>query len=190
LAIRQLKKTKRDSHIAGLAIRSQVWISHACGVSPTSNPIFRQISRISPHSPDLLTHYPHSHKHPSIKPSPTFKMSDEAKPTPSADHTASAEPRVAQDETKLATNPQSTESKPTMAETATNAASTVASTATAAATGVKDSVFSMFGGGAKKEKKVEEDDVDEPSGSSKAKKADDDEEVGNIHARLRRVFDN
>lgn len=43
------------------------------------------------------------------------------------------------------------------------------------ATGVKDSVFSMFGGGAKKEKKPEaEDDADEPSGSSKAKKAADD----------------
>jgi len=40
-----------------------------------------------------------------------------------------------------------------------------------AASGVKDSVFSMFGGGAKKEKRVEEDDADEPSGSSKNKKA-------------------
>merc|ERR1712169_153653 len=47
-----------------------------------------------------------------------------------------------------------------------------------AATGVKDSVFSMFGGGAKKERKVEEDEgaKDEPSGSSKAKKEDEDED--------------
>lgn len=56
-------------------------------------------------------------------------------------------------------------------EIATHAASTAASSATAVAAGVKDNVFSMFGGGAKKEKKEEaEDGADEPSGSSKAKK--------------------
>lgn len=112
-------------------------------------------------------------------------MSDatEPKPTPSADQTASSEPRLAVDETKLATNPIGDESKeapathPTVAETVTNAA-----------TGVKDSVFSMFGGGAKKEKKVEEDDAakDEPSGSSKAKKEkdDDDDEVGFVSTKI------
>jgi Ran-binding protein 1 len=109
-------------------------------------------------------------------------MSDatEPKPTPSADQTASSEPRLAADETKLATNPIGDESKEAPATTATSA-STVTSTVTNAAAGVKDSVFSMFGGGGKKEKKVEEDDdaKDEPSGSSKAKK-DDDDEVGSL----------
>lgn len=109
-------------------------------------------------------------------------MSDatETKPTPSADQTASSDLRPAQHETNLVQNPlgdPSTEApkSASVTDTATNAASSVASTATAAASGVKDSVFSMFGGGAKKEKKVEEDDdaKDEPSGSSKAKKEDD-----------------
>lgn len=57
------------------------------------------------------------------------------------------------------------------ASTAAAAASSASTTAVNAAVGVKDNVFSMFGGGPKKEKKVEEEDVDEPSGSSKAKKA-------------------
>lgn len=110
-------------------------------------------------------------------------MSDaaEIKPTPSADQTASSDLRPAEDESKLVQKPlgdPSTEvpNNATITESATNAASSVASTATAAATGVKDSVFSMFGGGAKKEKKADEDDdaKDEPSGSSKAKKDDED----------------
>jgi Ran-binding protein 1 len=97
-------------------------------------------------------------------------MSDDAKPTPSADQTASSEPKLASDETKLATNPKSTEEEAKPA--------TITDKASEAAAGVKDSVFSMFGGGAKKEKKADEDDAaDEPSGSSK-KKADDDDEVG------------
>jgi Ran-binding protein 1 len=98
-------------------------------------------------------------------------MSDETKPTPAADQTASSEPRLAQDETKLATNPVGDESKE-----APNSNATITETVGNAAAGVKDSVFSMFGGGAKKEKKVDDDDdaKDEPSGSSKAKKADDD----------------
>lgn len=102
-------------------------------------------------------------------------MSDatEPKPTPSADQAASSEPRLAADETKLATDPIGDESKAAPATTG----STVTETVTNAAVGVKDSVFSMFGGGAKKEKKVEEGDdaKEEPSGSSKAKKDDDDE---------------
>ena len=68
---------------------------------------------------------------------------------------------------------------------ATNAASGVAGTATTAAVGVKDSVFSMFGGGAKKEKAPEAEEDQDRSGSSKAKKAaetaekeDAGEEVG------------
>lgn len=55
-------------------------------------------------------------------------------------------------------------------EMATNAASGVAGTATTAAAGMKDSVFSMFGGGAKKEKAPEEAGETDRSGSSKAHK--------------------
>lgn len=111
---------------------------------------------------------------------------------------ASSEPRLAEEETKLATNPAATEStndenpdtstkeepttndeKPaTYTDMASNAASTVASSATTAATGVKDSVFSMFGGGEKKETKVEDDAVNDRSGSAKAQKEKEDEEVG------------
>ena len=50
-------------------------------------------------------------------------------------------------------------------------ASNAASSAGTAAAGVKDSMFSMFGGGAKKEKKEDEAEGEEDrSGSSKAKK--------------------
>merc|ERR1712230_138181 len=117
----------------------------------------------------------------------TMSDATEAKPTPSADQTASSEPRLAQHETNLVQNPlgDSSSEAPTgetksstVAESAANAAASAASSASAAATGVKDSVFSMFGGGAKKERKVEEDEgaKDEPSGSSKAKKEDEDVE--------------
>ena len=112
---------------------------------------------------------------------------------------ASSEPRLVEEETKLATNPAATEStndenpdtstkeepttndeKPaTYTDMASNAASTVASSATTAAAGVKDSVFSMFGGGEKKETKVQDDDaVNDRSGSAKAQKEKEDEEVG------------
>ncbi|MCJ1442986.1 MAG: hypothetical protein MMC23_003483 [Stictis urceolatum] len=110
--------------------------------------------------------------------------------TPSADQTASSEPRLAQHETELATNPigdeSSTAEKPaTMTETATQAASAAASSAATTAANMKDNVFSMFGGGQKKEKK-EEEEVDEPSGSSKAKKEeeggeDDNEDEPDVH---------
>ena len=57
----------------------------------------------------------------------------------------------------------------TYAGMATSAAGTAAETATNAAVGVKDTMFSMFGGGAKKEakKEVDEGEVDR-SGSAKA----------------------
>lgn len=60
----------------------------------------------------------------------------------------------------------------------TGMASAATSSATNAAVGVKDSVFSMFGGGAKKDKK-EDDEAQDRSGSSKAQKAaeGEDEEV-------------
>jgi len=101
---------------------------------------------------------------------------------PSAEVAASSEPKLAQTETKLATNPQhgedsaKDESKtegaaPTVVEQATNVASAAASTVTGAASAMQDSVFSMFGGGAKKEKKDEDEDRGETSGSAKAQKA-------------------
>lgn len=106
----------------------------------------------------------------------------EVKPTPSADETASSEPRLAEEETKLATNPSSTESEAATTDdkpsTYTDMASSAAGSATAAAAGVKDSVFSMFGGGAKKEKKetTEDDAEQDRSGSSKATKEKEDED--------------
>ncbi|KAJ9658394.1 Ran GTPase binding protein Sbp1 [Neophaeococcomyces mojaviensis] len=100
-----------------------------------------------------------------------------ADPTPSADQTASSEPRLAEQETELATNPKGTQdSTEPKADDDKSTVSKVSETASAAVSGVKDSVFSMFGGGGPKEKKTEEDVKDEPSGSSKAKKADDDDE--------------
>lgn len=122
----------------------------------------------------------------------------EPKPTPSATQSASSEPRLAEHETNLVKNPlgdPSTEAPATDAkstsitEAAANAANTAANTATAAASGVKDSVFSMFGGGAKKERKAEEEDddaKDEPSGSSKVKKEDDDVSDDRTGPRLER----
>merc|ERR1712230_240065 len=113
----------------------------------------------------------------------TMSDATEAKPTPSADQTASSEPRLAQHETNLVQNPlgDSSSEAPTgetKSSTVAESAANAASSASAAATGVKDSVFSMFGGGAKKERKIEEDEgaKDEPSGSSKAKKEDEDED--------------
>ena len=66
--------------------------------------------------------------------------------------------------------------------TATSAAANAATTASNAAAGVKDGIFSMFGGGAKKDK-VEEDEAQDRSGSSKAQKDAEggDEEVPNAH---------
>ena len=104
-------------------------------------------------------------------------------PTTSDDQTASSEPRVAEQETELATHPAGTESatdekSATLTDKASDAVTTVASSATAAATGVKDSVFSMFGGGEKKETKVEDEGAaNDRSGSAKAQKEKEDDEV-------------
>lgn len=101
---------------------------------------------------------------------------------PTAQHEASFEPKLAEHETKLATNPKGDESAE-QPNSYTDAASNVAATVTSTAANMKDSVFSMFGGGAKKEKKevVEDDEAaNEPSGSSKAKKdknAEEDDEA-------------
>ena len=62
--------------------------------------------------------------------------------------------------------------------TYTDMASSAATSAATAATGVKDSVFSMFGGGAKKETKDEAEEPEDRSGSAKAQKeAEGEEEV-------------
>lgn len=105
---------------------------------------------------------------------------NDLKETPSASQTASSELRPAEHETKLVTNPSGGEAKETgssIVDTISNTTSEAATSVGAAATGVKDSVFSMFGGGEKKPKKADEDEdaKNEPSGSSKAKKDDDDE---------------
>ena len=121
-------------------------------------------------------------------------MSD-AQPTPSADQTASSEPRLAQHETNLATNPigdgSSAADKPSASytEMASNAASTAANTASTTAANMKDNVFSMFGGGAKKERK-EDTEVDEPSGSSKAKKEAENEDDVSLPERILSVEKN
>lgn len=120
---------------------------------------------------------------------PTVDMSEteDAKPTLVGSQVASPEHQPADDESKAVTDVSTghEETKSTAdAQTssfsamASNAATSAASTASAAATGVKDSVFSMFGGGAKKERKVEEDDEkDEPSGSSNAKRGQGEDDV-------------
>lgn len=82
-------------------------------------------------------------------------------------------------ETKPESDPSTTAGSgtgSTYTEMASNAASGVAGSATNAATGVKDSVFSMFGGGQKKEKAPEEEGEQDRSGSSKAKKDAEEKE--------------
>ena len=87
-------------------------------------------------------------------------------------------------EPETAAKPTESESSPSNMDRSTytgmaiSATSNVATTASNAAAGVKDNVFSMFGGGAKKDKKEEDDTQQDRSGSSKAQKdahAEDDE---------------
>ncbi|KAF7513098.1 hypothetical protein GJ744_011364 [Endocarpon pusillum] len=98
-----------------------------------------------------------------------------------------SEPKPTESETEPTRNSEGAEADSENKESSTTEtkstvvgmASSAASTASAAASGVKDSMFSMFGGGVRKEKKVEEDDEEarnEPSGSSKAQKKDADAE--------------
>ena len=105
---------------------------------------------------------------------------------------ASSDARLAEHETQLATHPSgdaaaaetaasdstrapaaaSTSYPTTVAEAASTAgtmAASAASTAASAAVGVKDNVFSMFGGGPKKEAKPETEEFNDRSGSSKEK---------------------
>lgn len=85
------------------------------------------------------------------------------------------EPKLAVDETKKVTEQAPAEAAEKNKENTSlsGLASQAGSSAAETAQGVKDNVFSMFGGGQKKEKKEEPDDVDEPSGSSKKKSGDD-----------------
>ena len=86
-------------------------------------------------------------------------MSD-PKPDPDSTEASTTSPAHAEEKAKDTTSASYTEM-----------ASNAAESATTAAAGVKDSVFSMFGGGAKKEKKEEPDpETEDRSGSSKAKK--------------------
>lgn len=109
-----------------------------------------------------------------------------AKDTADAPHDAAQNPAVTGDG---ASDPNNT-----YVGAATNAASSAATTAATTAQGVKDSVFSMFGGGAKKPEKKDDEAGEEGqdrSGSAKAAKdakaADedgdgDDKAVSSPHA--------
>ena len=96
----------------------------------------------------------------------------------------------AQEEAKPETTteaPAASETKETNTQqpaTYTEMASNAASSAGTAAAGVKDSVFSMFGGGAKKEKKEDgegQGEVEDRSGSSKAVKEKEKEAEAASH---------
>ncbi|KAI9733352.1 MAG: Ran GTPase-binding protein yrb1 [Cirrosporium novae-zelandiae] len=104
-------------------------------------------------------------------------------PDPASEQVAPAESQPTPTEADMTNKSPQSESKPTESKAndttdtveppttgAAELAATAASTATSTATGVKDSVFSMFGGGAKKEKKEQAEVTNEPSGSSKAQK--------------------
>lgn len=109
----------------------------------------------------------------------------ESKQDPRAEQAAPSEPTAATREEKDSepqTQGSHDESAPEKGKsTYTEMASSAATFGTTAAVGVKNEVFSMFGGGAKKEKKVKPDDDDvEASGSSKAQKAAEAEAEGEV----------
>ncbi|KAL8735973.1 MAG: hypothetical protein Q9166_000535 [cf. Caloplaca sp. 2 TL-2023] len=89
---------------------------------------------------------------------------------------SSGEPTINRPENESTTTPPASQQAPATSEekpktTYTEMAQSATTSASSAAAGVKDSVFSMFGGGAKKEKREEpEDTAAETSGSSKAKR--------------------
>ena len=114
----------------------------------------------------------------------------DTKLNPADEQASGTEPKLAKDETAKVTSSTGTDGTSDsrsggFAGSAAGAASSAASSAAAGAAGVKDNMFSMFGGGQKKEKKKDdgdEDEPDEPSGSSKAKKKDEDVSLPNIPA--------
>ena len=104
----------------------------------------------------------------TIRTSVIMSTAEETKPD------ASAEPETTKDTnaTETAATPSATQENPAVKSeqpSYTEMATAATTSATSAAVGVKDSVFSMFGGGAKKEKK-EDDEAQDRSGSSKAQK--------------------
>lgn len=112
-------------------------------------------SPLSARFPDtILLHISYSH---------TANMSD-TKPEPDSSEASTTSPAHTEGTPKDTT--------PAPAPTSyTEMASNAAGSATTAAVGVKDSVFSMFGGGAKKEKREEPDgETEDRSGSFKAKR--------------------
>ena len=115
------------------------------------------------------------------------EKSEDTKLSSADEQAASAEPKLAKDES---TKADTSTDQPSAKEKASAAASSAASTAASGAAGVKDNVFSMFGGGAKKEKKEDDDEAgkDEPSGSSKAKK-DDEEVSGSSYTTMDRLVE-
>ena len=125
---------------------------------------------------------------------PKLESATAGKPNPDAhptDDPASSSnepnPTETKDAKSLATGSQK---EPSSAEkpkpTYTELAASAATTATNAAMGVKDNVFSMFGGGVKKEKKEESKDVpQEASGSSKAQKEREKEKEAEAEADAR-----
>lgn len=110
--------------------------------------------------------------------------SGETKKDPVDERPIASDPKTTQDIPGSDAEPQSTTNEPVLDKgksTYTEMAASAASSATSAAVGMKDNVFSMFGGGAKKEKKEDpKDDPEEASGSSKKaqKEAEAEGEVG------------
>ena len=106
-----------------------------------------------------------------------MSSSEDAKPDPTGDTIPT--PEIKETESVAAPTGAREDKSSTEQSTYTGMASAATSSATSAAVGVKDSVFSMFGGGAKKEKK-EEEEAQDRSGSSKAQK-DAEAEEDEVH---------
>ena len=102
---------------------------------------------------------------------------EESKTDLSTESKTTTEPKATEKATATVDAPENSKAN-TEQSTYSGLASAATSSATNAAVGVKDSVFSMFGGGAKKDKR-EDDETQDRSGSSKAQKEaeGEDEEV-------------
>lgn len=95
-------------------------------------------------------------------------------------HELDPTPKAVEEEPKSSDQPHETHQEPAAEKgksSITELASSAATTATTAALGMKDNVFSMFGGGAKKEKKEPKDEPEEASGSAKAQKEQKESEA-------------
>lgn len=130
----------------------------------------------------LGNRFSHTIDHPL--PLSTMSTSTETKPEFTTGETTSNKPFESE-------SSQTGKDQSTYTGMATSTISNVATTATTAAAGVKDNVFSMFGGGAKKDKKEEVDTKDQDrSGSSKAQKdaGAEDEEVNLVRYIIRMMW--